>query len=127
MGIQENGTTDPEGLEGTPDIRTALGIDEDNLTWEALAACRGWDVNFFFDFYEDDVSLRPLVDRQCMSCPVQYECGNFAKRNKKEGVWGGVYWTPGGDPDKTKNSHKTPQEWAEIENTLQMDLSEAYE
>ena len=42
--------------------------------WKDNAACLGLENNLFFDKYEDDVNIRPMVDSVCASCPVRKTC-----------------------------------------------------
>lgn len=97
------------------DITQLLGIDEDELTWEDLALCRNMDLNSFFDAYESDPEVAKATDQHCLACPVMKQCGEFAQKNKLEGVWGGIYWTPGGRIDRTRNKHKTEKVWKQVE------------
>lgn len=97
------------------DISQFLGIDKEDITWEDLALCKGMDLNFFFDDYEIDENKAKAVDEHCLACPVIKQCGEFAQVHKEEGVWGGIYWTPGGRIDRSRNKHKTDKVWAELE------------
>lgn len=90
-----------------------LGLDEASFTWIDAGACKGMDVNLFFDDYEDDKFVAAAVDERCLSCPVMRECGEFAKTHKQEGVWGGIYWY-NGKIDEKRNEHKTSADWAKI-------------
>jgi len=69
-------------------ILNELGVDEDDLDWYHLAACRGLDTNLFYDKYESD-------------------------NNSEQGVWGGVYLNTG-EIDKPRNVHKTQDVWKRI-------------
>lgn len=97
------------------EISAFLGIDSEELTWEDLALCKNMDLNLFFDLYESDPEVARATDQHCLACPVMKQCGDFARKNKQEGVWGGVYWTPGGNVDRTRNKHKTDKVWKQIE------------
>lgn len=88
--------------------------------WKNDAACSEWDVNFFFDKYEEDLELRPAIDEYCRDCPVMKMCFAVGISNKEYGVWGGVYLEKG-KISKEFNSHKSKQEWAETWQTLTMD------
>ena len=59
--------------------------------WKDNAACLGIENNLFFDKYEDDVNIRPMVDSVCASCPVRKTCFAVGISNKEWGVWGGIY------------------------------------
>lgn len=95
------------------DLLSKLGLDEDEVTWEQLALCRGNDSEVFFDKYEKDEEVAKAADQMCLHCPVISQCF-FAGSANQHGVWGGVYWNGSGKPDKNKNSHKTEEVWAEI-------------
>lgn len=122
MGNTTESQPNEQGMERAAQFVKALAAESESLTWESLAACRGWPLNYFFDWYEEDEELRSYVDERCYTCPVQQECGLFAKRNKKEGVWGGVYWTSAGKIDQAKNSHKTNENWNYIQSVFGEEL-----
>ena len=42
--------------------------------WVVKAKCRSFDRELFFDKYEDDVEVRPIVDSICQRCPVSNIC-----------------------------------------------------
>jgi hypothetical protein len=88
--------------------------------WKNEAACEGWDVNIFFDKYEEDPELRPAVDEYCQDCPVARMCFASGVSNKEYGVWGGVYLEKG-KISKEFNSHKTKQDWGKTWETLTTD------
>ncbi len=88
--------------------------------WKDDAACQDWDVNIFFDKYEEDVELRPAVDEYCRDCPVMKMCFAVGVSNKEYGVWGGVYLEKG-KISKEFNSHKSKKDWAETWQTLTND------
>jgi hypothetical protein len=52
--------------------------------WAERAACRGADVEVFFDVERDEEARG-----YCHRCPVARECGE-AGRGETFGVWGGV-------------------------------------
>lgn len=91
-----------------------LNIDPDNFTWEDLAACKGMDINWFYDSYEGDEVHARNADKVCYNCPALAACGLHAIDHKEEGLWGGVYWS-NGKPDRTKNKHKTEEDWQWLE------------
>lgn len=82
-------------------------------SWKERAACLGWDVDLFFDRYEEDVApfnVRKTVDALCESCPVKRVCfaiGSVIDQRAyfNYGVWGGVYLVEG-VPDIEANSHR---------------------
>ena len=78
--------------------------------WQEDGSCVGLDKEWFFERYEEDENVRPIVDELCMNCPVRRTCfsNGFVideNGNKTWGVWGGVYFTDG-VIDETLNSHK---------------------
>jgi len=95
-----------------------LGLDPDNFDWQDLASCRGMDTNWFYDTYENDEVAATAADQICYNCPVITACGLQALEAKEEGLWGGVYWTSSGKPDKSRNKHKTEEEWKWLEQKL---------
>jgi hypothetical protein len=82
-----------------------IGIDEQDLKWYHLSACRNMPINWFYDDYETDKELAKQVDQICMHCPVISQCHAEGVENKEKGVWGGVYLDLG-RPDKQHNEHK---------------------
>jgi hypothetical protein len=88
--------------------------------WKDDAACLEWDVNIFFDKYEEDVELRPAVDEYCMDCPVARICFASGVTGKEYGVWGGVYLEKG-KISKEFNNHKSKGDWANTWQTLTND------
>jgi hypothetical protein len=88
--------------------------------WKNDAACESWDVNIFFDKYEEELELRPAVDEYCLDCPVARMCFASGVTNKSYGVWGGVYLEKG-KISKEFNNHKTKQDWAKVWETLTND------
>ena len=56
--------------------------------WYSLGACRGSDVNKFFETL-DRQAIQECV-KVCSECPVQDECLGFGMVNGESGVWGGV-------------------------------------
>jgi hypothetical protein len=94
-----------------------LGIDPEDFTWEQLAACNNMEVEWFYDRYENDNVHARNLDQVCYNCPVIRACAEQALDAKEEGLWGGVYWN-NGKVDKVRNKHKTPEEWAMIEEKI---------
>lgn len=80
-------------------------------SWKEKAACLGEETNDYFDNYEEDVELRPLIDQICRECPVRKICFATAVSNKETGVWGGVYFEQG-DISREFNRHKSRSDWA---------------
>ena len=88
--------------------------------WKDDAACQDWDVNIFFDKYEEDLELRPAVDEYCRDCPVMKMCFAVGVSNKEYGVWGGGYLEKG-KISKGFNSNKSKKDWADTWQTLTTD------
>ena len=88
--------------------------------WKDNAACLGLENNLFFDKYEDDVAVRPIVDAICASCPVRKTCFAVGVSSKEWGVWGGVY-VESGEISREFNNHKTKSNWADTWQSLTME------
>jgi hypothetical protein len=88
--------------------------------WKDNAACLGLENNLFFDKYEEDVSVRPIVDSICSSCPVKKVCFAVGVSNKEWGVWGGIY-LEGGDISREFNNHRNKDGWAKTWESLTME------
>jgi hypothetical protein len=88
--------------------------------WKDNSACLGLDNNLFFDKYEDDVEVRPMVDSICASCPVRKTCFAVGVSSKEWGVWGGIY-LEGGEISREFNNHKTKNRWANTWESLTME------
>jgi hypothetical protein len=87
-----------------------LGVDQSNLSWWHLSACRGMDTNLFYDTYETNQNIAKNIDQACLSCPVTKICYEAGVDNDEYGVWGGVFLSSG-SIDKTKNLHKNQEIW----------------
>jgi hypothetical protein len=87
-------------------------IDVDG-NWKKDAACKSLDPELFFDKYEEDPDLAKAVDQICLGCPVISRCFEVGTSLNNYGVWGGVYLVEG-EPDKSRNLHKTQTVWTEI-------------
>jgi hypothetical protein len=94
-------------------LLSELGLDPDNLQWHQLALCDGMPLTWFYDSYESDSEIAKAVDDVCLNCPVIKECG-LQGAGGEYGVWGGIYWSGNGKPDKAKNSHKTEDDWKAV-------------
>lgn len=90
-----------------------LGLDESFFVWKDAAACKGMDVENFFDIYEKDPITAAAMDERCITCPVMVECGTFAQKHNQEGLWGAIYWN-NGRPDEKRNEHKSKETWEKI-------------
>lgn len=69
------------------------------------------EINDFFENYEEQVEIRPVIDQICQSCPVRRICFANGISGKEYGVWGGIY-LENGDISREFNRHKTRQDWA---------------
>ena len=80
--------------------------------WKENANCLGYDVNLFFETYEDNEQLRPAIDANCAACPVARKCFAVGVSQKEWGVWGGVY-LESGKVSREFNRHRDKKKWAE--------------
>ena len=92
----------------------------DKNKWKDDAACKGFDTELFFDKYEEDLALRPAIDKFCAECPVVKQCFAVGISNKGTGVWGGVY-IDNGKISREFNRHRTKANWAETWQNLTID------
>jgi hypothetical protein len=67
----------------------------------------------FFDYYEENASIRSTTDALCNACPIQQTCFGWGAAKKETGVWGGIYLTDGKIDDEF-NQHKTEQDWRDL-------------
>lgn len=88
--------------------------------WKDNAACLGLENNLFFDKYEEDTNVRPIVDSICGSCPVRKTCFAVGVSSKEWGVWGGIY-LEGGDISREFNNHRNKNGWANTWESLTME------
>ena len=93
---------------------------QDKHKWREQALCDGYDTNLFFDKYEEDLLLRPAIDKLCSTCPVAKTCFAIGISNKEWGVWGGVY-LENGKISKEFGNHRSKQDWADTWQYLTMD------
>jgi hypothetical protein len=91
--------------------------------WRKEAECFGMETNDFFDNYEEDPTLRPMIDAICASCPVRKQCFASAVTNKGWGVWGGIYFE-NGKISREFNKHRNKSDWAETWKGLTLDKDE---
>jgi hypothetical protein len=92
----------------------------DRNAWKEDASCLEYDVNLFFDKYEETESLRPAIDQLCEQCPVVRECFAVGISQKEWGVWGGVY-LEGGKISREFNRHRNKQSWGQKWKALTVD------
>jgi hypothetical protein len=88
--------------------------------WKSQARCLNWDVNLFFDKYEEDLDLRKDVDEFCSTCPVMRQCFAYGVSTKQTGVWGGIYLDRG-KISREYNKHKTKEDWGNTWSDLTID------
>jgi hypothetical protein len=88
--------------------------------WKLKGSCVGYDINLFFDTYEEKVEIRPAIDQLCRECPVRQECFATGVSNKEWGIWGGVY-LENGKISREFNKHRKKPEWAEVWTSLTME------
>lgn len=105
-------------MSDSPSLLDELGLDESTLSWHQLAFCKGMELSWFYEDYEDDVEIAKSVDEICLSCPVMKDCLMDGTDNKDYGVRGGIYLN-NGKPDKMRNEHKTEEVWERIKAKLQ--------
>lgn len=107
------------------DLLDEIDTNED-LQWQSLALCQnivgtrkpnGDADDPMFDNYEASTDNARAVDEMCSRCPVRKNCIITGIEDKEQGVWGGFYLV-NGKPDKNRNAHKTPEQWAELRSLL---------
>lgn len=92
----------------------------DKHSWKDKGACVNYDVNLFFDKYEENEDLRPAIDKICSDCPVARICFAVGVSQKEYGVWGGVYLEKG-KISREFGRHRSKQDWAETWKALTTD------
>jgi len=88
--------------------------------WKDQASCKDYDINLFFDKYEEDLALRPAIDSVCSQCPVVRQCFAIGVSQKETGVWGGIYLDRG-KISREFSKHRSKSDWAETWKYLTMD------
>ena len=91
-----------------PSLFEQIGLDEQDVKWYHLSACKNMPINWFYDNYESDKELAKQVDQICLHCPVIKQCHIEGVEGKEKGVWGGIFMDLG-RPDKQNNLHKEPE------------------
>lgn len=89
----------------------------DRHSWKNEGACVNYDVNLFFDKYEETEELRPAIDKICAECPVARICFAVGVSQKEYGVWGGVYLEKG-KISREFGKHRSKEDWAETWKSL---------
>lgn len=92
----------------------------DKHAWKDESACKDYDVNLFFDKYEENEKLRPAIDELCAGCPVARHCFAVGISQKEWGVWGGIY-IENGKISREFNKHRTKADWADTWSNLTND------
>ncbi len=92
----------------------------DKNRWKDSASCLNYDVNLFFEKYEEDLTLRPAIDKLCSGCPVARQCFAIGVSQKETGVWGGIYLDRG-KVSREFSKHRSKLDWAETWKYLTMD------
>lgn len=90
---------------------------KDRHSWKNEGSCVNYDVNLFFDKYEENEQLRPAIDKICADCPVARICFAVGVSQKEYGVWGGVYLEKG-KISREFGRHRSKEDWAETWKSL---------
>lgn len=83
----------------------------DKHSWKDKGSCVNYDVNLFFEKYEENENLRPAIDKLCSDCPVARICFAVGVSQKEYGVWGGVYLEKG-KISREFGRHRSKEDWA---------------
>jgi hypothetical protein len=92
----------------------------DKHEWKDHGSCKDFDTNLFFDKYEENLELRPAIDKLCSTCPMVRQCFAVGVSQKEWGVWGGVY-VENGKISREYNKHRSKDDWAKTWQNLTMD------
>ena len=79
--------------------------------WKSQGSCVNYDVNLFFDKYEENEQLRPAIDKLCSECPIARTCFAVGISQKEYGVWGGIYLEKG-KISREFGRHRSKEDWA---------------
>lgn len=79
--------------------------------WKSQGSCVNYDVNLFFDKYEENEQLRPAIDKLCSECPLARTCFAVGISQKEYGVWGGIYLEKG-KISREFGKHRSKEDWA---------------
>jgi len=88
--------------------------------WKDQGSCRDYDTNLFFDKYEDEIELRPAIDKLCSECPMLRQCFAVGVSQKEWGVWGGIF-LENGKISREFSRHRTKEQWGETWKSLTME------
>ena len=89
--------------------------------WTKQASCLDMDANFFFDKYEESITIRYGIDKICKTCPVRRECITVGVSRQEYGVWGGIYLEKG-KISKDMNNHKSNVDWFDLWSNVMMEM-----
>jgi hypothetical protein len=92
----------------------------DKHDWKKEGDCLHYDTNLFFDKYEEDLPLRPAIEKMCGGCPVARQCFAVGVSQKEYGVWGGVY-LENGKISREFGKHRSKSDWSETWKALTND------
>ena len=92
----------------------------DKHKWKDLSNCLDYEVNIFFDRYEEEEQSRRAVEELCGSCPVARQCFAVGISQKEWGIWGGIY-LENGKISREFGKHRSKTQWAETWKNLTMD------
>jgi hypothetical protein len=92
----------------------------DKNEWKSKASCLNYDVNIFFDRYEEVEASRKAVEKICSDCPVAKICFATGISQKEYGIWGGVYLEKG-KVSREFSRHRAKADWAETWKNLTTD------
>lgn len=83
----------------------------DKNAWKDKGSCVNYDVNLFFDKYEENEQLRPAIEALCSECPVARTCFAVGISQKEYGIWGGIYLEKG-KVSRELGKHRSKSDWA---------------
>lgn len=89
-----------------------MTIDLSMPEWRKEANCLNFELELFFEDYEDDPETAKFVDSICDDCPVKQQCLEYAVGMNASGVHGGMYLMLG-EYSRSRNTHKTKKKMRE--------------
>lgn len=104
-------------IERWQDLATCAKLEDEWADKDNPDPTKRTPLYLFFEGYESDEGTAKLTDAICLSCPVMKQCFEFGVETAAIGVHGGVYLNRG-NIDKTKNSHKTQQDWKKVKRII---------
>jgi len=84
----------------------------DKNAWKDQGSCVNYDVNLFFDTYEENEKIRPAIEKLCSECPVARTCFAVGISQKEYGIWGGIYLEKG-KISREFGKHRNKEDWAQ--------------